>query len=188
MTFKNQPEQFIEPEDRKMFTGKFIKTLLITSTLIGLPAIAQTNAGSVPEKAQLKVNSLSCLGCKSERRESTGRKLGLTDSQLEKIASLKDRARVDSAPQKAQLKELYNQLKLAITKPAVDQQEALQIQSKINDLRAQLSNKKLQERLNFMAILTPEQKETLRHKILVSESFRTNASNHNRHHFCYHRA
>lgn len=175
-----------------MLNSKFVKTLVIASTLIGIPAFAQTSSGTASgvgvEKAQVNVSAKSCHGGKFERRGSFGKKLGLTDTQLEKIASLKDKSRVETAAQKAQLKALSDQLKLVVTRPDANSQEAFQVQSKINDLRSQLANEKLQQRLDFMAVLTPEQKETIRHKILVSEAFggergRGHMGHHMHHHF-----
>ena len=153
-----------------MFNTKVVKTLLIASTLIGLPAMAQTAGGNI-EKAQVKVGSQTCSHAKFQGHRSFGKRLGLTDAQLEKVAALKDKGRLETATQKAQLKTLNDQLKIALTKPEVDKSEAMSVQRKINDLRAQLSNEKLQQRIEFMSILTPEQKETLRHKMLVSEAF-----------------
>ena len=153
-----------------MFTGKFVKTLLITSTLIGMPAFAQGNVEKA-QVTQVKVGGGACARAGFEGREHFGKKMGLTDNQLEKIASLKDKSRTNTAEEKAQLKTLNDQLKVAITKPEVSAQEDLAVQNKINGLRSQLANQKLQEKLDFMAILTPEQRETLRHKILISEAF-----------------
>ncbi len=170
-----------------MFNNKFVKTLLVATTLIGLPAMAQTAGGNI-EKAQVKVGSKTCASqtCGSAKfhgHRSFGKRLGLTDSQLEKVAALKDKGRLETATQKAQLKTLNDQLKVAITKPEVNQAEAMQVQSKINDLRSQLANEKLQQRIDFMAILTPEQKDTLRHKMLASEAFGMGGGHRMHHHF-----
>ena len=162
-----------------MFNKNFVKTLLITSTLIGIPALAAPeNGGSGLEKTQVKVGS----GCASHRGFSKkggfAKKLGLTDDQLAKIASLKEQSRLTTAPQKAQLKALSEQLKDTLMKPELDKQEALSIEGKINDLKAHLANEKLEQRINFISILTPQQKETLRHQMLVSEAF----GGHHMHH------
>ena len=153
-----------------MFNTKFVKTLLIASTLIGLPAMAQSNVEKA-QVTQVKVGGQSCAKAGFERKHEFGKKLGLTDNQLEKIATLKDQSRTSMAPEFAQMKELRDQLKIAITKSDVSAQDDLALQGKINTLRDQISNQKLQEKLNFMAILTPEQRETIRHKMLVSEAF-----------------
>src|ERR1700733_8415307 len=95
-----------------MFNKNFVKTLLITSTLIGIPAMAAPgNVGSGVEKTQLKVGSSCAAHREFSKKGSFGKKLGLTDDQLTKIASLKDQVRVTTAPQKAQLKVLNDQLK-----------------------------------------------------------------------------
>jgi Spy/CpxP family protein refolding chaperone len=167
-----------------MFNKNFVKTLLITSTLVGIPAMAAPgNLGSGVEKTQLKVGSSCAAHREFNKQGSFGKKLGLTDDQLTKIASLKDQGRVTTAPQKAQLRGLNDQLKDVLTKPELDKQQALSIESKINDLRAQLANERLEQRIDFMSILTPQQKDTLRHKMLVSEAFGGSGGHHMRHHF-----
>jgi Spy/CpxP family protein refolding chaperone len=167
-----------------MFNSKLIKTLLIASTVIGLPAMADT-ANTGIEKTQVKVGSEQCARANFGARKAfkTEKRLGLSDSQLEQVAALKDKNRTETAGQKAQLKTLSDQLKLVITKPEINQSEAMQIQSKINDLRSQLSNERLQERMNFMSILTPEQRESLRHRMLVSEAFSFGGAHRMHHHF-----
>jgi Spy/CpxP family protein refolding chaperone len=50
-------------------------------------------------------------------------------------------------------------------------------------LKAQLANERLEQRIDFMSILTPQQKETLRHKMLVSEAFGGSGGQHMRHRF-----
>jgi Spy/CpxP family protein refolding chaperone len=152
-----------------MFNGKFVKTLLIASTMIGLPAMAQGNVEKA-QVSQVKVGGQTCARASYEKRGEFGKKLGLTDSQLEKIATLKDQSRIEMAPEYAQMRGLRDQLKVAITKSDVSAQEDMSVQEKINTLHSQIANQKLQEKLNFMAILTPEQRETLRHKMLVSEA------------------
>ncbi|HEY9760560.1 MAG TPA: hypothetical protein V6C97_35700 [Oculatellaceae cyanobacterium] len=167
-----------------MFNSKLVKTLLIASTVVGLPAMADTSNAGI-EKTQVKVGSAQCAGGEFQGRKAfkMEKRLGLSDTQLEKVAVLKDKSRTDTAAQKAQLKTLSDQLKLVITKPEINQSEAMQIQSKINDLRSQLSNEKLQERIDFMSILTPEQRENLRHRMLVSEAFGFSGGHRMHHHF-----
>ncbi len=170
-----------------MFNKNLVKFLVVASTVAGIPAFAApSNEGGVT-KTQVKVGSSCCAERARDNKVSFARKMGLSDEQLEKIAALKDQQRVATASQKAQLKALSDQLKDVMTKPELDKQAALGLQGKINDLRAQLSNEKLEERINFMAVLTPEQKEILRHRILASEAF--GGSFHKmRHHLRSHQA
>jgi Spy/CpxP family protein refolding chaperone len=165
-----------------MFNKNFIKTLLITSTLVGIPALAAPNTvGGGVEKTQLKLGS-GCAEHQGLGKREFGKKLGLSDDQLVKIAALKDQGRVTMAPQFAQLKALNDQLKDVLTKPSLDKQEALSLEGKINDLKAQVGTEKLEQRIDFMSILTPDQKETLRHKMLVSEALGGFGGHHMRHH------
>jgi len=165
-----------------MFNKNLVKLLVIASTVAGIPALAApSNEGGVT-KTQVNVGSSCAVGKAGGARGSFSRKMGLSDEQLQKIATLKDQERVATASQKAQLKALYDQLKIEITKPELDKQSVFGLQGKINDLRAQLSNEKLEERINFMAVLTPEQKEQLRHRMLASEAF-GGGFHKTRHHF-----
>jgi Spy/CpxP family protein refolding chaperone len=159
-----------------MFTKNIVKTLLITSTLIGIPAFAADNtcsagAGVGAANTQVKIGNAKCSGEGFQRHGGFGKRLGLTYEQLLKISTMKDQYRLSSAGQRAETKVLSDQLKNVLTAPQLDKAQALSIQSKLNDVKDKLSNEKLQFRIDFMSVLTPEQKEIVRHKMLVSEVF-----------------
>ena len=154
-----------------MFTKNIVKTLIITSTLVGLPAFAADNSTSAGvANTQVKIGE-KCPGGACQQHGQFGKRLGLTDEQLLKIGTLKDQYRLSSAGQRAETKVLSDQLKNVLTAPQLDKAQALSIQSKLNDVKDKLSNEKLQFRIDFMSVLTPEQKEIVRHKMLVSEAF-----------------
>jgi Spy/CpxP family protein refolding chaperone len=154
-----------------MFTKNIVKTLIITSTLVGIPAFAADNTCSAGQaNTQVKIGA-KCSGEGFQRHGQFGKRLGLTDEQLLKISTMKDQYRLSSAGQKAETKVLSDQLKNVLTAPQLDKAQALSIQSKLNDVKDKLSNEKLQFRMDFMSVLTPEQKEIVRHKMLVSEVF-----------------
>ncbi len=155
-----------------MFTKNIVKTLLITSTLVGIPAFAADNTCSAGvTNTRVKIGSAKCSGESFQRHGGFGKRLGLTDEQLLKISTMKDQYRLSSAGQRAETKVLSDQLKNVLTAPQLDKAQALSIQSKLNDVKDKLSNEKLQFRIDFMSVLTPEQKEIARHKMLVSEVF-----------------
>jgi Spy/CpxP family protein refolding chaperone len=154
-----------------MFSKNALKTLLIATTLIGLPAMAdQSKLGGGVEKTKVRIGSTCAQRAKFGRKGGFSKKLGLTDAQLVKIVALKDQARVTTAPQKAQLKTLNDQLKDILTSSDSNRQQALDLQGKINDVKDKLASEKLEYRLDFMSVLNPQQKEMLRHRMLVSEA------------------
>jgi Spy/CpxP family protein refolding chaperone len=157
-----------------MFTKNIVKTLIITSTLVGIPAFAADNTCSAGAAntltTQVKIGA-KCSGEGFQRHGQFGKRLGLTDEQLLKISTMKDQYRLSSAGQRAETKVLSDQLKNVLTAPQLDKAQALSIQSKLNDVKDKLSNEKLQYRIDFMSVLTPEQKEIVRHKMLVLEVF-----------------
>jgi Spy/CpxP family protein refolding chaperone len=165
-----------------MFTKNIVKTLIITSTLVGIPAFAADNtcsAGAAVGAANTQVKiGAKCSGEGFQRHGQFGKRLGLTDEQLLKISTMKDQYRLSSAGQRAETKVLSDQLKNVLTAPQLDKAQALSIQSKLNDVKDKLSNEKLQFRIDFMSVLTPEQKEIVRHKMLVSEVFSSGRMGH----------
>lgn len=98
------------------------------------------------------------------------RKFGFSDDQLQKMSSLNNKFKDGIATQAVQLGSLHRQLKDVFTQPQVDRAKAVEIQSKINALKADLSIAKLNYKLDKMAILTPEQREKMRHRLLVSQA------------------
>ena len=158
-----------------MFTKNIVKTLIITSTLVGIPAFAADNSSSASLIAggankQVKIGA-KCSGDSFQRHGQFGKRLGLTDEQLLKISTMKDQYRVTSAGQKAETRLLSDQMNNILTSPQLDKAQTLSIQTRLNDVKDKLSNEKLQFRIDFMSVLTPEQKEIVRHKTLVSEVF-----------------
>lgn len=92
--------------------------------------------------------------------------LSLSDDQLEKIAKIKA-AFSDSAAEKiAQLHTLSRQQKELLTQEKVDKSQLLEIQSKINGLKSDLSTAHLNMRIDTLALLSPEQKQKLHHMSL----------------------
>ena len=95
----------------------------------------------------------------------------MSDDQLIQMAALKDKFLSSTASQRDNLQALHRQLKGAMAKQDINRSEVLSIQSQINSVRDDLTNKKLNNKLDFIALLTPEQKEHFRHHMLVSNAF-----------------
>jgi Spy/CpxP family protein refolding chaperone len=97
--------------------------------------------------------------------------LSLTDDQLEKIAKLKSDFKDGAGPKVVQIRSLQRQMKDMLTQTNVDKSKVLDVQSKINSLKADLSNARLNMRMDTLAILTPDQKQKLRHNSLKRQAF-----------------
>lgn len=98
------------------------------------------------------------------------RKMSFSDDQLQKMSSINNKFKDSVGAQFLQLGSLNRQLKETLTQTTVDRSKALDIQTKINALKADLSIAKLNYKLDKMAVLTPEQREHMRHRMLVSQA------------------
>lgn len=95
----------------------------------------------------------------------------LSDEQLEKIHALKNSFKDSASKKVLDLKTLKRQLKDTVMAEKVDRAKATAIQAKINELKNELSSAKLAMRLDTLEILTPEQKQQMRHRQLQKEAF-----------------
>ncbi len=94
-------------------------------------------------------------------------KLGLTDEQMEQLVSLKSEYAVDTAKQKAELKAHMEKMMLLMTEPKLDKQAVLSLHEKINQLKTSLSEARVNHMMSAMEVMTPKQKEEMRHHMLV---------------------
>lgn len=99
-----------------------------------------------------------------------GPKFNLTDSQMQQLRALRDKYSVDNATKKAQLQVLQHDLMSQLGATTIDKSAALATQSKINNLRNDLSNAKLAMKLDASGIFTPEQREQM-HKRMSRGGF-----------------
>jgi len=90
----------------------------------------------------------------------------LTDSQLEKMALIKNGERAQAQPKVSDLISTERQLKDQLSKPDADKSQILSLQAQINGDRDALSNLKLNTKLQEMDLLTGQQKQELRHDSL----------------------
>ncbi len=90
----------------------------------------------------------------------------LSDDQRGKLRALKNQLTLDTAQKRAELKVGQSQLRELLTKPKVDKQAALDLQSKLNTLKADLSNARLNFMLSASDVFTAEQKEAFRGRMM----------------------
>jgi Spy/CpxP family protein refolding chaperone len=95
----------------------------------------------------------------------------LSDSQLEKIASLKNQYLDKTGGERTELGSLHRQLKEVLSQSSIDRSKAEAIQAKINSLKGELSTAKLDLRIDEISTMTPEQREQMHHHMLVAEAF-----------------
>src|SRR6516162_8161746 len=83
----------------------------------------------------------------------------LSTAQLEKLTALKDKFNLDTAAEKAQLKADRHELFDLLSKPTVDKEQVLSLNTKMNTLKNQISDARINLLLASSEVLTPQQKE-----------------------------
>jgi Spy/CpxP family protein refolding chaperone len=134
---------------------KFVRTLAITGLLMmGLPAFAD-NQTTVDVPQQIVAQARGPV--------SFAKVAPVTSDQREKLSALRDKYELDTAQQKALLRVTQRQLREVMTATSVDKSAASALQTKINGLRDDLSNAKLNFMLAAGDVFTPEQRAAFRH-------------------------
>jgi len=126
-----------------------ILTPLALSGLIfcALPALADDGtpaSGGLPQTG-VKV----CAPCA---------KFSLTTDQKEKLSALRDQFKLSTAQKKAELEVAVHQQRELMSKAVIDKSAVLSLQSKINALRDELANARIEMALNSSSVFTPEQR------------------------------
>jgi Spy/CpxP family protein refolding chaperone len=153
--------------------NKLFNTAII-ALLIAAPAMAADNGtagGGDLGGRTIAQKRLGGEGGGCQRGGEHGRKMGFSDSQLEKMGSLKNQFMDKTASERTEMGTLHRQLKEVLSQPTVDRAKAEGLQAKLNSIRDNLSIAKLDLRMDEMSVLTPEQREAMRHRMLVSEAF-----------------
>lgn len=151
-------------------TQNTLFNIAIACIMVSAPAALAadgTTPGGAPGEGRFSVSKRLAEGGGPGGRA----KMDFSDEQLQKMGALNNKFKDSIGAQAVQLGSLHRQLKEVFTQPQVDRAKALDIQSKINAIKADLSIAKLNHKLDKMAILTPEQREKMRHRMLVSEAF-----------------
>ncbi len=144
--------------------------IFLAGGLLAVPAIAaDNNDATLSSGTRTDVVAEGPGGGGGERPD--WKKPRMSDEQLIQMAALKDKFLTSTASQRDNLQALHRQLKSALAKSDINRSEVLSIQSQMNSVRDDLANKKMNNKLDFIALLTPEQKEHFRHHMLVSNAF-----------------
>jgi Spy/CpxP family protein refolding chaperone len=90
----------------------------------------------------------------------------LTDAQAEKIHSLREQFLDVCGPKMLEVRSKQRKLRDVLMSADIDQQQAKNLQSEINSLKDDLNNLKLENRLSYLSVLTPEQRKEIRSRML----------------------
>jgi len=143
--------------------------ILLAGGLLAVPAIAADNNDATLSSGTR--TDVVAEGPGGGGEHPDWKKPRMSDDQLIQMAALKDKFLSSTASQRDNLQALHRQLKGALAKSDINRSEVLSIQSQINSVRDDLANKKMNNKLDFIALLTPEQKEHFRHHMLVANAF-----------------
>lgn len=94
------------------------------------------------------------------------RALNLTDEQYEKLYGIKNQFLDQIGPKMLEVRTLERHLKDLLTNPTVDAGKAKALQSKINAVKADLANAKLENKLAMLDVLTAEQRKEIRERVI----------------------
>ena len=131
--------------------NKFTPLALSGLLFCALPAIADDSASTGSARAQTAVQ-VCAPGSMHE-------KLKLTSDQKDKLSSIRDQYKLATAQKKAELEVAMSQQHQLMSKATIDKSAVLSLQGKINSLKADLSNARIDMALTASAVFTPEQRE-----------------------------
>ncbi|HEY9679146.1 MAG TPA: hypothetical protein V6C76_14150 [Drouetiella sp.] len=95
----------------------------------------------------------------------------ISDAELERIAGLKTKMMETTESKMGELHSLHRQLELLMTKSTIDRAQALQLQSRINAIHADLANTRLNFELDMMEGMPAEAREKMRKHRLMDAAF-----------------
>ncbi|HEY9787805.1 MAG TPA: periplasmic heavy metal sensor [Candidatus Obscuribacterales bacterium] len=99
---------------------------------------------------------------KSATQAQVAPRFTITEEQRAKISSLRDQFKLDTAQKKATLEVQQHKLVEMLRQPTVDKPAVLALNAKINALRTELSDARLNLMLAINDQFTPEQKEQMK--------------------------
>lgn len=94
------------------------------------------------------------------------RGLNLSDEQYEKMYGIKNQFLDQVGPKMLEVRTLERHLKDVLTSPSLDAGKAKSLQSKINALKSDLANAKLENKLAMLDVLTAEQRKEIRERVI----------------------
>lgn len=92
-----------------------------------------------------------------------------SDDQLQRMMELRDQHRIATASQHAELGALSHKLSLLLTADRIDRKEVGSIQAKIQALHSELASLNAKFAVDSAEIMTPEQRQKLRHRLLLHQ-------------------
>ncbi len=135
------------------------------------PALAAEGPGGTVALSPT-AGGLKCAPGQCESRGPRGgfmAQLNLSDDQLERFHAIRTKFQTDTAIKQAELKVLGIQLREILSAEKIDKQGAASVQSKINNLKADLANARLSSMIEKAEVFTPEQRKELHHRMLQRE-------------------
>lgn len=148
---------------RKQLLGSTLG--LLAGALLCIPAFAADNSQQAPS-ADSYVLAQAVADAPNEGPERHHHPM-LSDDQLERLASLKDQYRIDTAAKKAQLHSLHRQMMSGLTAASIDRGSLGSINDKINALHSDLSRIHLKYMEDRAEVFTPEQRAHFHHMMLM---------------------
>ena len=137
----------------------------LAASLVALALVASTAAmaqGGPPPGAGRGPGMMGGPGGPGYGRQGGLAALDLTDEQREKLATLREQARRKSWDTMGQLRSEQFRLRQMFRGEAVDVAAVIDQQKKVDDLRRQLMQSRLEMRNEMVATLTADQKKRLR--------------------------
>ena len=96
--------------------------------------------------------------------------LNLTDDQYERLYAIKRESMGQMAGKMGTMATLNMDLKDALLQPDLDKSKIQSVQDKINALKSDMANMRLNHHINMLAVLTPEQRKELRLAMIKSSA------------------
>lgn len=96
--------------------------------------------------------------------------LNLTDDQYEKLYTIKRESMGQMAGKMGSMATLHMDLKDALLQSDLDKSKIQSVQDKINALKSDMANMRLNQHINMLGVLTPEQRKELRLAMIKSSA------------------
>ena len=142
------------------------KTRIFNLILAGLVIAAPALAADSNKDDDKRITASKRLDCPDGQCKQQQHKSKFTDEQIEKMISLKNQFLDSTSLKRAELETLHRQLKDLFRADNVDRQKAMDLQSKIDSIKSDISKSRLNLKLDQLAILTPEQRQEMKHRML----------------------
>jgi Spy/CpxP family protein refolding chaperone len=162
--------------------SRLFSNLLLAGALLAAPAMA---AGAVDEVPSDQVVSFGQMECPPGGGHHMGpggggdfhfdpaehmiKELNISDAQLERLASLKDQFEVSVAAKKAELHSLGRQMFSLLAQPTIDRTQITAVHDKMNSLKTDLGNARLNYTMDRAEVLTADQRSKMRHFMLAHQ-------------------